>query len=134
MQALRIRTGWNTLLLAALVVGALAVALVAGSRQYSASQSTAADSSSASGYTDAAPAAGPNAQDASLLLDTFDRATAFMRGEAPEPADNEPLLDTFDRATALMHANAPAPGEELTDLSDRHTPEDLLRIMASPTK
>jgi hypothetical protein len=68
------------------------------------------------------------------VLDTFDRATALRQSNAPDEGAGGPLLDTFDRATALKQSGVSSKAEDLTDLSDRHTHEELLDLLGGASR
>jgi len=145
MNTLRIKMGWDALVLGALVVGALATGLVVGASWRVASAGAPIGPSAGAYQNVAAPAA---AQDAALL-DTFDRGAAAF-APARRADDETALMDTFDRATAAFAAPAagaglgdtfdrataafPQPAGAATDLSDRHTPAELARIMGWTSK
>jgi hypothetical protein len=147
MNTLRIKMGWDAMLVGGLVIAALATGLVVGAGWRVASAGAPAGQGYGAYQDVAAPAA---AQD-TALLDTFDRgAAAFAAAPARRAADETALMDTFDRATAAFAAPAagaglgdtfdrataafPQPASAPTDLSDRHTPAELARIMGWTSK
>ncbi len=75
------------------------------------------------------------------LLDTFDRTSAFLNSDVTAQPVGTDLTDLSDRHTPeelqrllAGPVTAQPVGTDLTDLSDRHTPEELQRLLAGPTQ
>jgi hypothetical protein len=104
MKARNSKTRWHALPLVAMTVAVLVMVVAVGATQYLVSPSA-----TATGY-------GPTVYNGEAIA-------------AEENAQNAPLLDTFDRATAFLQSYHANQADGLTDLSDRHSPDELRRMM-----